>query len=117
MGEKYLKLSSNDGKNKKLNIYFTYAELEQAAALKYLYGWLRHHPKYGTLAPPELSDSLYYADVSFIFHNSVFVCFHLKLFLPSLVSYALEAILCGTLNLCVCVCLCAPFSCCFVGQF
>lgn len=41
-----------------------YAELEQAAALKYLYGWLRHHPKYGTLAPPELSDSLYYADVS-----------------------------------------------------
>nr|POF03186.1 peroxisome biogenesis protein 5 [Quercus suber] len=37
-------------------------ELEQAAALKYLYGWLRHHPKYGTLAPPELSDSLYYAD-------------------------------------------------------
>jgi peroxin-5 len=38
--------------------------LEQAAALKYLYGWLRHHPKYGTLANPELSDSLYYADVS-----------------------------------------------------
>ena len=41
-----------------------YAELEQTAALKYLYGWLRHHPKYGSLAPPELSDSLYYADVS-----------------------------------------------------
>jgi peroxin-5 len=38
--------------------------LEQAAALKYLYGWLRHHSKYGTLANPELSDSLYYADVS-----------------------------------------------------
>ncbi|PPS11126.1 hypothetical protein GOBAR_AA09519 [Gossypium barbadense] len=31
------------------------------AALKYLYGWLRHHPKYGTLAPPELANSLYYA--------------------------------------------------------
>jgi len=41
-----------------------FAELEQTAALKYLYGWLRHHPKYGTLAPPEISDSLYYADVS-----------------------------------------------------
>lgn len=41
-----------------------FAELEQTAALKYLYGWLRHHPKYGTLAPPEMSDSLYYADVS-----------------------------------------------------
>lgn len=40
------------------------AELEQAAALRYLYGWLQHHPKYGTLAKPELSDSLYYADVS-----------------------------------------------------
>ena len=43
---------------------FKNSELEQAAALKYLYGWLRHHPKYGTLAPPELADSLYYADVS-----------------------------------------------------
>ncbi|PPR83155.1 hypothetical protein GOBAR_AA37556 [Gossypium barbadense] len=31
------------------------------ADLKYLYGWLRHHPKYGTLAPPELANSLYYA--------------------------------------------------------
>ncbi|XP_040942747.1 uncharacterized protein [Gossypium hirsutum] len=37
-------------------------ELEQTAAIKYLYGWLRHHPKYGTLAPPELANSLYYAD-------------------------------------------------------
>lgn len=42
-------------------------ELEQAAALKYLYGWLRHHPKYGTIAPPELSDSLYYADIARLF--------------------------------------------------
>lgn len=42
-----------------------HAELEQAAALKYLYRWLQHHPKYGTLAPPEQADSLYYADVSF----------------------------------------------------
>uniref|UniRef100_A0A5B7BJ86 Uncharacterized protein n=1 Tax=Davidia involucrata TaxID=16924 RepID=A0A5B7BJ86_DAVIN len=45
-------------------------ELEQAAALKYLYSWLRHHPKYGTLAPPELSDSLYYADVARLFNDA-----------------------------------------------
>ncbi|KAK9269668.1 hypothetical protein L1049_001446 [Liquidambar formosana] len=45
-------------------------ELEQAAALKYLYSWLRHHPKYGTLAPPEMSDSLYYADVSRLFKEA-----------------------------------------------
>ncbi|XP_011000400.1 PREDICTED: peroxisome biogenesis protein 5 [Populus euphratica] len=45
-------------------------ELEQAAALKYLYGWLRHHPKYGTLANPELSDSLYYADVARLFNEA-----------------------------------------------
>ncbi|KAL0824422.1 hypothetical protein Bca101_048099 [Brassica carinata] len=38
------------------------SELEQATALKYLYGWLRSHPKYGTIAPPELADSLYHAD-------------------------------------------------------
>lgn len=50
-------------------LVFKIAELEQAAALKYLYGWLRNHPKYGTLAPPELADSLYYADVSVIFGN------------------------------------------------
>lgn len=45
-------------------------ELEQAAALKYLYGWLRHHSKYGTLAPPELSESLYYADVARLFNEA-----------------------------------------------
>lgn len=45
-------------------------ELEQAAALKYLYGWLRHHSKYGTLASPELSDSLYYADVARLFNEA-----------------------------------------------
>ncbi|KAM7250693.1 hypothetical protein ACFE04_022576 [Oxalis oulophora] len=45
-------------------------ELEQAAALKYLYGWLRNHPKYGTLAPPELSDSPYYNDVARIFNDA-----------------------------------------------
>ncbi|EOY11822.1 Peroxin 5 isoform 7 [Theobroma cacao] len=45
-------------------------ELEQAAALKYLYGWLRHHPKYGTLALPELVDSLYYADVARLFNEA-----------------------------------------------
>lgn len=45
-------------------------ELEQAAALKYLYSWLRHHPKYGTLASTELSDSLYYADVARLFNEA-----------------------------------------------
>ncbi|KAK5825859.1 hypothetical protein PVK06_020730 [Gossypium arboreum] len=41
--------------------HFTRMQLEQTAALKYLYGWLRHHPEYGTLAPLELGNSLYYA--------------------------------------------------------
>lgn len=45
-------------------------ELEQAHALKYLYGWLRNHPKYGTLASPELSNSLYHADVSRLFNEA-----------------------------------------------
>ncbi|KAF7833861.1 peroxisome biogenesis protein 5 [Senna tora] len=45
-------------------------ELEQAAALKYLYGWLCNHSKYRTLAPPELSDSLYYADVARLFNEA-----------------------------------------------
>ncbi|KAG8482410.1 hypothetical protein CXB51_024439 [Gossypium anomalum] len=41
-------------------------ELEQTVALKYLYGWLCHHPKYGTLAPLELADSVYYADFAYV---------------------------------------------------
>lgn len=61
-------------------ILFKYAELEQAAALKYLYGWLRHHPKYGTIAPPELADSLYYADVGVIFVITLAIVFHLAHF-------------------------------------
>lgn len=40
------------------------SELEQAAALKYLYSWLRHHPKYGAIASPDQPENLYYADVS-----------------------------------------------------
>lgn len=40
------------------------SELEQAAALKYLYSWLRYHPKYGAISPPEQPENLYYADVS-----------------------------------------------------
>ena len=47
-----------------VNLSLLSSELEQQAALKYLYSWLRHHPQYGKIAPPELSDSLYYADVS-----------------------------------------------------
>ncbi|KAL8147024.1 hypothetical protein AgCh_004658 [Apium graveolens] len=45
-------------------------ELEQAAALKYLYSWLRHHPKYGTVSSPELSDSLHHADVARYFSDA-----------------------------------------------
>ncbi|GAB2289314.1 hypothetical protein Dimus_023618 [Dionaea muscipula] len=45
-------------------------ELEQTAALKYLYQWLRHHPKYGVLAPQDLSDSLYNSDVARIFNEA-----------------------------------------------
>lgn len=45
-------------------------ELEQQAALKYLYSWLRHHPQYGRIAPPQLSDSLYYADVARTFNEA-----------------------------------------------
>ncbi|KAJ7015489.1 hypothetical protein D5086_003990 [Populus alba] len=45
-------------------------EFEQAAALKYLYGWLQHHQKYRTLATPELSDSLYYANVTRLFNEA-----------------------------------------------
>lgn len=45
-------------------------ELEQAAALKYLYSWLRHHPKYGTVAPSELSNSLNHADVARYFSDA-----------------------------------------------
>ncbi|CAH8301422.1 unnamed protein product [Eruca vesicaria subsp. sativa] len=40
---------------------------EQETALKYLYGWLRNHPKYGAIAPPELADSLYSADIARLF--------------------------------------------------
>ncbi|KAK1293647.1 Peroxisome biogenesis protein 5 [Acorus calamus] len=45
-------------------------ELEQAEALKYLYSWLQHHPKYGSLATPQLADSLYYADVARLFNEA-----------------------------------------------
>ncbi|KAK2439841.1 putative UDP-N-acetylglucosamine--peptide N-acetylglucosaminyltransferase SPINDLY [Trifolium repens] len=48
-------------------------ELEQNAALKYLFGWLRNHPKYGTIAPPEMSDSLYYADVARLFNEAAVI--------------------------------------------
>ncbi|XP_047320093.1 peroxisome biogenesis protein 5-like [Impatiens glandulifera] len=45
-------------------------ELEQAAALKYLYGWLRHHPKYRSITPTEMSDSLFHPDVTRLYHNA-----------------------------------------------
>ncbi|KAK6149488.1 hypothetical protein DH2020_017013 [Rehmannia glutinosa] len=45
-------------------------ELEQAAALKYLYSWLRHHPKYGAIASPDQPENLYYADVARLFNDA-----------------------------------------------
>ncbi|KAI3456727.1 hypothetical protein Pfo_013390 [Paulownia fortunei] len=45
-------------------------ELEQAAALKYLYSWLRHHPKYGAIALPDQPENLYYADVARLFNDA-----------------------------------------------
>ncbi|KAF6145628.1 hypothetical protein GIB67_018734, partial [Kingdonia uniflora] len=45
-------------------------ELEQAVALKYLYGWLQNHPKYGTIAHLERSNSLYYADAARLFNEA-----------------------------------------------
>ncbi|XP_047325272.1 peroxisome biogenesis protein 5-like [Impatiens glandulifera] len=45
-------------------------ELEQPAALKHLYGWLRHHPKYRSLAPAEMSDSLFHTDVTRLFNDA-----------------------------------------------
>ncbi|KAK1297659.1 Peroxisome biogenesis protein 5 [Acorus calamus] len=45
-------------------------ELEQMEALRYLYSWLQHHPKYGTLATPQQADSLYYADVARLFNEA-----------------------------------------------
>lgn len=45
-------------------------ELEQTAALKYLYQWLRNHPKYGKLASAEQFGSLYHADVAGIFNEA-----------------------------------------------
>lgn len=45
-------------------------ELEQAPALKYLYSWLRNHPKYGSITPSDPPDSLYYADVAGLFNEA-----------------------------------------------
>lgn len=45
-------------------------ELEQSAALKYLYQWLHNHPKYGKFAPAEHFDSLYHSDVARIFNEA-----------------------------------------------
>lgn len=63
------------------------SELEQQAALKYLYSWLSHHPKYSAIAPPELSESLYYADVSILAKLSlsliVYICAHTYLYIAT----------------------------------
>lgn len=45
-------------------------ELEQPEALKYLYMWLQNHPNYGVLAPPQLADSPFYADVARLYNEA-----------------------------------------------
>ncbi|KAJ3677593.1 hypothetical protein LUZ60_003317 [Juncus effusus] len=45
-------------------------ELEQAEALKYLFQWLKNHPKYGSLAPPHQPDNLFYNDVARLFNEA-----------------------------------------------
>lgn len=45
-------------------------ELEQAEALKYLYGWLKHHPKYGSFASPGVSESPFHTDVTRAFNEA-----------------------------------------------
>lgn len=40
-------------------------ELEQEEALRYLRGWLQHHPKYGTLVPGDAAERLNCAEVSY----------------------------------------------------
>lgn len=45
-------------------------ELEQPQALRYLFQWLQNHPKYGSIAPPDKGDSLYYADVAGFFRDA-----------------------------------------------
>jgi hypothetical protein len=37
--------------------------LEQQEALRYLRGWLQHHPKYGMLVPHDVVDRLNHAEV------------------------------------------------------
>ncbi|XP_071692976.1 peroxisome biogenesis protein 5-like isoform X2 [Rutidosis leptorrhynchoides] len=64
-------------------------ELEQQAALKYLYSWLQNHPMYGKIAPPELSHSLYYADVARTF-NEAAVMSHVHIVLGVLYNLSRE---------------------------
>eukprot|EP01018_Ginkgo_biloba_P032694 Gb_28314 [translate_table: standard] len=45
-------------------------ELEQAAALKYLRGWLQHHPKYGILIPQDNVENLSHAEVARLFNEA-----------------------------------------------
>lgn len=40
-------------------------ELEQEEALRYLRGWLQHHPKYGTLVPGDITERLVPSEVSY----------------------------------------------------
>jgi len=45
-------------------------ELEQAAALKYLRGWLQHHQKYGVLVPQDQAENLSHVEVARLFNEA-----------------------------------------------
>lgn len=45
-------------------------ELEQQEALKYLRGWLQHHPRYGRLLPVDQVETLNHAEVAQLFHEA-----------------------------------------------
>jgi len=45
-------------------------ELEQQEALRYLRGWLQHHPKYGMLVPHDVVDRLNHAEVANLFNEA-----------------------------------------------
>jgi len=45
-------------------------ELEQQEALRYLRGWLQHHPKYGTLVPGDVVNGLNPSEVESLFQEA-----------------------------------------------
>ncbi|KAL8469526.1 hypothetical protein ACS0TY_032392 [Phlomoides rotata] len=45
-------------------------ELERETALKYLYSWLQHHPKYGAIASSDQPENMYIPDVVGLFNDA-----------------------------------------------